>query len=58
VAELQERFDVKERESENQLLQSQVEKQRIQNRSLVYLTIASVVIGLLIAGFWYKKTFA
>ena len=55
VAELQERFDVKERESENQLLQSKVEKQRIQNKSLAYLAIASVVIGLLIAGFLVQK---
>jgi tetratricopeptide (TPR) repeat protein len=55
VAELQEKFDVKERESVNRLLQSQVEKQRIQNRSLVYLSIASLVIGLLITGFLLQK---
>ena len=49
IAELQERFNAKERDAQNKLLLEQMEKERYRNRSITYLAIAFAIIGLLIA---------
>lgn len=49
IAELQERFNAKEREAENNLLMARVEKERIRTRGFIMLAIALGVIGILIA---------
>jgi lipopolysaccharide biosynthesis regulator YciM len=40
IAELQERFNARERETENRFLLEQMEKERYRNRSITYLAIA------------------
>ena len=49
IAELQERFNAKERDAQNKLLLEQMEKERYRNRSVTYLAIALGIIGLLVA---------
>lgn len=49
IAELQERFNAREREAENNLLLARVEKERIRTRGFILLAIALGVIGILIA---------
>lgn len=49
IAELQERFNAKEREGANQLLKEQIEKEAIRTRSITLLAIALAIIGALIA---------
>ncbi len=49
IAELQERFNAKEREAANKLLKEQIEKEEIRNKSVTLLAIALAVIGALIA---------
>ena len=49
IAELQERFNAKERDAQNKLLLEQMEKERYRNRSVTYLAIALGLIGLLVA---------
>jgi signal transduction histidine kinase len=49
IAELQERFNAREREAENNLLMARVEKERIRTRGFILLAIALGVIGVLIA---------
>jgi signal transduction histidine kinase len=49
IAELQERFNAREREAENNLLMARVEKERIRTRWFISLAIALGVIGILIA---------
>ncbi len=49
IAELQERFNLKEREAENVLLMTQIEKERYKSRSAIILSIALGITGLLIA---------
>jgi signal transduction histidine kinase/Tfp pilus assembly protein PilF len=49
IAELQERFNLKEREAENELLMTQIEKERYKSRSAIILSIALGVTGLFIA---------
>lgn len=49
IAELQERFNMREREAENNLLLARVEKERIRTRGFILLAIALGVIGILVA---------
>jgi signal transduction histidine kinase len=49
IAELQERFNAKEREAENKLLLERIETERYRNRSVTYLALALGIIGILIA---------
>jgi signal transduction histidine kinase len=49
IANLQERFNAKQREQDNKLLQAQVEKAYLRNRTITYLAIAAAIIALLIA---------
>lgn len=49
IAELQERFNAKEREAANQLLKEQIEKEAIRVRAITLLAIALAIIGVLIA---------
>ena len=49
IAGLQERFHAKERENENKLLLTQVEKEKYRVRSITLLAICFAIIGLLIA---------
>lgn len=49
IAELQERFDAREREAENNLLLARVEKERIRTRGFFLLAIALGIIGILVA---------
>jgi signal transduction histidine kinase len=49
IAELQERFNAKEREAENKLLLERIETERYRNRSVTYLAVALGIIGILIA---------
>jgi signal transduction histidine kinase len=49
IAELQERFNAREREAENNLLLARVEKERIRTRGFILLAIALSVIVILIA---------
>ncbi len=49
IADLQERFNAKQREQENKLLQAQVEKAHLQTRTITYLAIAAGIIALVIA---------
>jgi signal transduction histidine kinase len=49
IAELQERFNAREREAENNLLMARVEKEIIRTRWFISLAIALGVIGILIA---------
>ena len=48
IAEMQERFHARDREQQNRLLQTTVEKERLQIRNLKILVIAAGIIGLLI----------
>ena len=58
IAEMQERFNARDREKQNQLLVAAVEKQKLQNRNLRSLSIAAVLILILISIllFVYRKT--
>lgn len=49
IAELQERFNAREREAENNLLIARVEKERIRTRGFILLAIALGIIGILVA---------
>ncbi len=49
IAELQERFNAKERDAQNKLLLEQMEKERYRNRSITFLAIALGIIGMLVA---------
>jgi len=49
IAELQERFNAKERDAQNKLLLEQMEKERYRNRSITLLAFALGIIGLLVA---------
>ena len=49
IAGLQERFHAKERENENKLLLTQVEKEKYRVRSITLLAISFAILGLLIA---------
>ena len=56
VANLQERFNAKERNAQNKILLERVEKERYRNRSMTFLAIAFAVIGILIAiAFFIKR---
>ncbi|MBC6490794.1 tetratricopeptide repeat protein [Flavihumibacter stibioxidans] len=48
IAEMQERFNARDREKQNRLLEASVEKGRLQNRNLKLLVIAAGIIGLLV----------
>jgi len=48
IAGLQERFHAKERENENKLLSTQVEKEKYRVRSITLLAICFAIVGLLI----------
>ena len=48
IAELQERFNARERDAENALLQERIEKERIKTQGIALLAIALAVIGGLI----------
>ena len=58
IAEMQERFNARDREKQNQLLVAAVEKQKLQNRNLRSLSVAAVLILILISIllFVYRKT--
>lgn len=58
IAEMQERFNARDREKQNQLLMAAVEKQKLQNRNLRSLSVAAVLILILISIllFVYRKT--
>ena len=49
IASLQERFHAKERENENKLLLTQVEKEKYRVRSITFLAIFLGIIGILVA---------
>ncbi len=49
IAELQERFNAREREAENDLLLARIEKEQIRTRWFISLAIAFAIIGILIA---------
>jgi signal transduction histidine kinase len=49
IAELQERFNAREREAENELLLTRIEKEQIKTRGFILLAIALGIIGALIA---------
>lgn len=49
IAELQERFNAKERETANKLLVEQVEKEAIRIKAITLLAIAFAIIGVLVA---------
>ena len=49
IAELQERFNAKERDAQNKLLLEQMEKERYRNRSITLLAFGLGIIGLLVA---------
>lgn len=49
IAELQERFHAKERETANKLLQARIEKEALRTKIVTILAIAMAVIGVLIA---------
>ncbi len=49
IARLQERFHAKERENENKLLLTQVEKEKYRVRSITFLAIFLGIIGILVA---------
>jgi len=55
IAELQERFNAKEREAENALLVEKVEKETIRSRLFIVLAIALGIIGALVAVGWINK---
>lgn len=49
IAELQERYNAKEREAANKLLKEQVEKETLKAKGITLLAIALAIIGVLIA---------
>jgi signal transduction histidine kinase len=49
IAGLQERFNAKQREQDNKLLQAQVEKARFRNKAITLLALAAAVIAIIIA---------
>lgn len=49
IANLQERFNAKQREQENRLLQTQIEKEQFRNRAITLLALAAFVIAIIIA---------
>ncbi|NML20600.1 sensor histidine kinase [Pseudoflavitalea sp. G-6-1-2] len=49
IAELQERYNAKEREAANKLLKEQVEKETLKAKGITLLAIALAIIGILIA---------
>jgi signal transduction histidine kinase len=49
IANLQERFNAKQREQDNKLLQAQVEKAYLKTRTITYLAIAAVITAVVIA---------
>ncbi len=49
IAGLQERFNAKQREQENRLLQVQVEKEQFRNRAITLLALAAAIIAVIIA---------
>lgn len=51
IAELQEKFNARDREKQNQLLLAEVGQAKLKYRYLSYLAIAAVIIGVLIGGF-------
>jgi signal transduction histidine kinase len=56
IAALQERFNAKEREAENILLQDKIEKETIRTRELTLVAVGLGIIGVLIAiGFVLKR---
>jgi signal transduction histidine kinase len=55
IAGLQERFNAKQREQDNKLLQAQVEKAYLRNRAISFLAIAAGIIALLVAGSLIQK---
>lgn len=49
IASLQEHFNAKQREQQNRLLQAQVEKEQLWNRTMTLLALAAFIIALVIA---------
>ena len=49
IAGLQERFNAKQREQDNKLLQAEVEKAQFRNKAITLLALAAAVIALIIA---------
>ena len=49
IAGLQERFNARQREQENRLLQAQVEKEQIRNRATTALALAAFIVAAVIA---------
>ena len=49
IATLQERFNAKQREQENRLLQAQVEEAHFRNKAITLLALAAAVIAIIIA---------
>jgi signal transduction histidine kinase len=49
IAELQERYNAKDREKQNQLLQAAVEREQLQNRNLTTLIFAALIVLILIS---------
>lgn len=49
IAGLQERFNARQREQENRLLQTQIEKEQFRNRTITVLALAAFIIAAIIA---------
>lgn len=49
IASLQEKFNAKQREQENKLLQSEIEKALLRNKAITLLAVAAAVIAIIIA---------
>ena len=55
IASLQERFNARQREQENRLLQAQVEKEQFRNRAITWLALAAFVVAAIIALLLFQK---
>ena len=55
IASLQERFNARQREQENRLLQTQVEKEQLRNKAITLLALAAFVIAAVIAWLLIQK---
>lgn len=49
IASLQEKFNAKQREQDNKLLQSEIEKARLRNKAITLLAAAAAIIAIIIA---------
>lgn len=55
IAELQERYNARQRENENKLLLSTIEKEQLRTRNLTIISVALAIIGALVAAAFIIK---